>query len=52
MPRAESSCGRVKTTWKYGTGNSSAERAASHLARAFPWHLGQCRLRHELNEMA
>jgi hypothetical protein len=22
------------------------------LARAFPWHLGQCRLRHELNEMA
>ena len=34
------------------TGNSSAERAASHFARAFPWHLGQCRLRHELNEMA
>jgi hypothetical protein len=28
--------------------NSSAERAASHLARALPWHLGQCRLRHEL----
>jgi hypothetical protein len=22
--RAESSCGKVKTTWKYGTGNSSA----------------------------
>jgi len=26
----------VKTTWKYGTGNSSAERAASHFARALP----------------
>ena len=38
--------------WKYGTGNSSAERAASHFARALPWHFGQCRLRHELNEMA
>jgi hypothetical protein len=44
--------GSVNTTWKYGTGNSSAERAASHLARALPWHLGQCRLRHELKEMA
>ena len=33
-------------------GSSSAERAASHFARAFPWHFGQCRLRHELNEMA
>jgi hypothetical protein len=44
--------GSVKTMWKYGTGNSSAERAASHFARAFPWHLGQCLLRHELNEMA
>ena len=50
--RAESSCGRVNTTWKYGTGKSSAERAASHFARALPWHLGQCRLRHELKEMA
>jgi hypothetical protein len=26
--------------------------AGSHLARALPWHLGQCRLRHELKEMA
>jgi len=25
----------------------SAERAASHLARALPWHFGQCRLRQE-----
>jgi len=33
---------------EYGTGNSSAERAASHLARSLPWHFGQCRLRHEL----
>jgi hypothetical protein len=32
--------------WKYGTGNSSAERASSHFARALPWHFGQCRLRH------
>ena len=30
----------------------SAERAAIHLARAFPWHLGQCLLRQELNEMS
>lgn len=35
------SVGRVKTTWKYGTGNSSACRCASHLARASPWHFGQ-----------
>ena len=40
--------GRVKTTWKYGTGNSSACRCASHSARASPWHLGQWRLRQEL----
>jgi hypothetical protein len=38
--------------WKYGTGNSSAALAAIHLARAFPWHLGQCLFRHELYEMA
>lgn len=25
-----------------------AERAWSHFARAFPWHFGQLRLRHEL----
>ena len=29
-------------------GADSAERAASHRARALPWHLGQCRLRQEL----
>ena len=40
--------GSVKTTWKYGTGSSSACRAASHSARACPWHFGQCRLRQEL----
>jgi hypothetical protein len=28
---AESSCRNVKTSWKYGTGSSSAERAARHL---------------------
>jgi hypothetical protein len=38
--------------WKYDTGNSSAARAAIHLKRAFPWHLGQCLFRHELYEMA
>jgi hypothetical protein len=40
--------GSVNTTWKKGTGNSSACRSASHCARAAPWHFGQCRLRHEL----
>lgn len=40
--------GRVKTTWKYGTGSSSACRAASHASRADPWHFGQWRSRHEL----
>ena len=40
--------GSVKTTWKYGTGSSSASRSASHAARAGPWHFGQWRLRHEL----
>jgi len=39
---------QVKTTWKYGTGNNSACRCASHSARASPWHLGQWRLRQEL----
>jgi hypothetical protein len=39
------SAGTVKTTWKYGTGSSSAWRSASHWARASPWHFGQCRLR-------
>jgi hypothetical protein len=40
--------GSENTTWKYGTGNSSASRSASHSLAAVPWHLGQCRLRQEL----
>jgi hypothetical protein len=40
--------GTVKTTWKYGTGSSSACRSGSHSARASPWHFGQCQLRQEL----
>ena len=40
--------GSVYTTWKYGTGNNSASRSASHSLAAAPWHLGQCRLRQEL----
>src|SRR5215470_10748985 len=40
--------GSENTMWKYGTGNSSASRAASHSLAAAPWHLGQCRLRQEL----
>src|SRR6516165_8554235 len=40
--------GSVYTTWKYGTGNSSASRSASHRRDAAAWHFGQCRLRHEL----
>src|SRR5213082_2512696 len=38
--------GRVKTTWKYGTGKSSAWRSASHSLAAAAWHFGQCRSRH------
>src|SRR6516165_3735623 len=30
--------GRVKTTWKYGTGKSSAWRSASHSLAAAAWH--------------
>src|SRR6202048_4453972 len=37
--------GSVNTTWKYGTGNSSAWRSVSHCLAAAPWHFGQCRLR-------
>src|SRR6516165_5941904 len=40
--------GSVYTTWKYGTGNSSASRSASHRCDAAAWHFGQCRLRQEL----
>src|SRR5271163_195891 len=43
--------GRVKTTWKYGTGKSSAWRLASHSLAAAAWHFGQCPLRQELYEM-
>src|SRR6266702_1091895 len=43
--------GSVNTTWKYGTGNSSASRSASHSFAAAPWHFGQCRLRQELYAM-
>ncbi|MCZ7593424.1 MAG: hypothetical protein M5U15_15370 [Kiritimatiellae bacterium] len=43
-----SSCGRVKTTWKYGAGISSRMRRASHFSRAAPWQVGQCRSRQEL----
>jgi hypothetical protein len=39
---------KVNTTWKYGTGSSSASRSASHSFAAAPWHFGQCRLRQEL----
>ena len=46
--RTFTAAGRVNTTWKYGTGSSSACRAASHSSRAAPWHFGQCRLRQEL----
>src|SRR4029077_15092394 len=40
--------GSENTTWKYGTGNNSASRSASHSRAAAPWHFGQCRLRQEL----
>src|SRR5213078_2454565 len=43
--------GRVNTTWKYGTGNRSASRAASQSFAAAPWHFGQCRLRQLLYEI-
>ena len=33
-------------------GSSSRSRASSQRTRALPWHRGQCRLRHELYEMA
>src|SRR5712664_1722691 len=43
--------GSVNTTWKYGTGNRSASRAASQSFAAAAWHFGQCRLRQELYEI-
>jgi hypothetical protein len=36
-----SSSGRVKTTWKYGTGSNSAQRCSSHCAVCRLWHFGQ-----------
>ena len=48
--RGTSKCGNVNTTCTYATGNRSALRRASHFSRALVWHLGQWRLRHELNE--
>jgi hypothetical protein len=44
----KSSAGSEHTTWKYGTGNSSASRSANHSRAAALWHFGQCRLRQEL----
>jgi hypothetical protein len=46
--RGASSRGRVKTRCTYRVGSSSCSRAWSQRRRAFAWHLGQCRLRHEL----
>jgi len=34
-----------------GTGNGSASRSANHAFAATPWHLGQWRLRQELQAM-
>src|SRR5215471_545687 len=45
---SRNSLGSVHTTWKYGTGNSSASWSASHRRDAAAWHFGQCRLRQEL----
>src|SRR6195256_4179120 len=43
--------GSVNTTWKYGTGNRSASRAASQSFATAPWHFGQCRLRQLLYDI-
>jgi hypothetical protein len=42
--------GSENTTWKYGTGNNSAARSASHCCAAAPWHFGQCRLRQVMGD--
>jgi hypothetical protein len=42
--------GSENTTWKYGTGSSSASRSASHSRAAAPWHFGQCRLRQVMGD--
>ena len=41
--KALNSCGRVKTTWKYGTGSKSRCCRSSQDARFVPPQLGQCR---------
>ena len=46
-----SSEGRVKTTWKQGTGSRRSMRSAIHRARSVAWHFGQCRSRQELYEL-
>jgi len=43
-----SASGSVNTTWWYSTGSSKPCSRVHHAARAAAWHLGQCRLRHEL----
>ena len=43
-----SSAGKVNTTWKECVGSTRCIRPSIHLACASDWHLGQCRLRHEL----
>jgi hypothetical protein len=40
-------CGRVKTTWKYGTASNSPRRFSSQSARFCPPHCGQWRLPQE-----
>ena len=48
MAMAAISRGRVKTTWKVGTGRMSRALASIHRRAAAPWHAGQCRFRQEL----
>jgi hypothetical protein len=50
MARRRSSRGRVNTTWNEGVGSMRSMRCSTQRACASPWHLGQCRLRHELYE--
>src|SRR5262249_16135602 len=42
------SWGKVKTTWKYGTGNNSFCLSSSHFFVFNDWHFGQCRFLQEL----
>jgi len=41
--RSFSSCGSVKTLWKYCTGINSRRRLLSHFSLALVWQVGQCR---------